>query len=101
MEEMGSSLGGVIGLLNPENLEKGDPKAIGKWLKLGADIFESRINDMDFQPWEMEKCKTGSRLKKAVQMYRKMAEEIEQMTEKHKIPFIHDDHTYRHNFKLI
>jgi hypothetical protein len=37
---------------------------------------------MDFQPWEGEKGKTGSRLKEAIRIYREMGKEIEQMTEK-------------------
>jgi hypothetical protein len=37
---------------------------------------------MDFQSWESEKGKTGSRLKEAVRIYREMGKEIEKMTEK-------------------
>ena len=35
---------------------------------------------MNFQSWEFEKGKAGSRLENSIIVYRKMSEEIEQMT---------------------
>ncbi len=35
---------------------------------------------MNFQSWEFEKDKAGSRLENSIIVYRKMSEEIEQMT---------------------
>jgi hypothetical protein len=72
MKDMGESSGGFIGLLNPEHLEKGDPKTLGKEIQKGANILENVIKYMDFQSWESEKGKTGSRLKEAVRIYREM-----------------------------
>ncbi|MEN6591930.1 MAG: hypothetical protein ABFC12_01650 [Methanobacterium sp.] len=78
---MGESPGGFLGLLNPETLEIGDPKSLGKEIQRGADILESGIDEIDFKPGELEKGKAGSRLKEAVRIYRLMGKEIEQMTE--------------------
>ena len=47
-----------------------------------ADILEKGIDYMDFEPWELERGKTGARLKEAVEIYRKMGEKMEQMDEK-------------------
>ncbi|HEY0196007.1 MAG TPA: hypothetical protein VGC02_00390 [Methanobacterium sp.] len=80
-ENMGESPGGFLGLLNPESLEIGDPKSLGKEIQRGADILESGIQEMDFKPLELEKGKAGSRLKEAVRIYSLMGKEIEQMTE--------------------
>lgn len=82
LKNMGENPGGFIGLLDPEYIENGDPKVLGKEIQLIADILENRIIDLNFKPWELEKGKTGSRLKEAVKIYRKMGEEIELMTEK-------------------
>lgn len=81
LEKMGESPGGFLGLLNPENLEIGDPKFIGKEMQRGAAILESGIIEIDFSPMELERGKTGSRLKEAVKVYGLMGKEIEQMTE--------------------
>ena len=80
IDEMGKKPGGFIGILDPEHLNKGDPKTLGKEMIRGADIIENSIKDMDFQPWEFEKGKTASRLIGAVKIYRKMGEEVETMT---------------------
>lgn len=80
-EYTGESPGGFLGLLNPENLEIGDPKSLGKEMRIGSGILESGINGMHFKPMELEKGKAGSRLKEAVRIYGLMGEEIEQITE--------------------
>ena len=82
IKDMGENPGGFIGLLKPEHLEKGDPKTLGEEIKRGAAILENGVNYMNFESWELEKGKTGSRLKESIQIYRKMGEEIEMMTEK-------------------
>ena len=82
INKIGESPGGFAGILKIEHLENGDPKTLGKELQRGADILEYGINQMNFETWELEKGKTGSRLKEALQTYRKMGEEIEKMDEK-------------------
>ena len=85
INEMGETPGGFLGFLNAETLENGDPKKItnslGKEMQMGADILENGANYMDFQPWEMEKGKAGSRLIEAIHIYREIGKEIEQMKE--------------------
>lgn len=78
---MGESPGGFLGLLDPESLEIGDPKYLGKEIQSGADILKSGIEEMNFKPLELEKGKAGSRLKEAVKIYNLMGKEIEKMTE--------------------
>lgn len=39
LKDMGENPGGFIGLLNAENLEKGNPKTLGKLIQTGADAF--------------------------------------------------------------
>ncbi|WP_414469207.1 hypothetical protein [Methanobacterium sp. ACI-7] len=81
IEDMGESPGGFISILKPEHLENGDPKTLGKQIQSAADYLDYFINHMDFEPWELEKGKIGSRLKNAVQIYRQMGVEIEMKTE--------------------
>lgn len=82
IKEIGGTPGGFAAIFKLEDLEEGDPKTLGREIKRGADILEKSFNFMDFQPWELEKGKTGARLKEAIRISRKMGEEIEQMDEK-------------------
>lgn len=81
IRDMGETPGGFIGLLNPEILEEGDPKKLGRQIQIMASILENRIEDIDFEPWEYEKGKTRSRLKESLGVYSEMGKEIENMTE--------------------
>jgi|GEM_PF-2089931 len=80
IKDMGETSGGFFSVVNPEIIEKGNPQEIGQELQITADILESRLNDIEFQPYEYEKGKTGSRLKGAINTLRKMGKEMENMT---------------------
>ena len=82
INDMGSQPGGFIGFLNPELIEEGDPKLLGKQIQIGATILKEGFNNMHFYPIEMEKGKSGYRLKESIEIYRQMGEEIEKMTQK-------------------
>lgn len=82
LKDVGETPGGFMGILNLELLEEGDPKALGNEIQRGADILEMQIQSMHFQPWELEEGKAGSRLKKALKVYREIGKEISQMTER-------------------
>lgn len=66
IKDMGENSGGFIGFLKPEFIEEGDTKTLGKEIQRGADILENGIYYIDFEPWELEEDKTGTRLKEAV-----------------------------------
>ncbi len=80
IDEMGETSGGFIGIVNPDVIEEGNPREIGQQLQEATDILESRLEDIEFQPYEYEKGKTRSRLKEALNTLRKMGKEMENMT---------------------
>lgn len=82
IKDIGGTPGGFLGVFDPKLIEEGDPKKLGREIQRGADILENGIKYIDFQPWEYEKGKTGSRLVNAINVYREMGVEIEQLTEK-------------------
>ena len=78
---MGDISGGFFSIVNPETIEKGNPKEIGQELQNAAEILENRLEDIEFQPYEYEKCKTRSRLEKALNTLREMGKEMANMTD--------------------
>lgn len=81
IKDMGETSGGFIGIVNLNTIEEGNIKEIGQELQKSADILESRLEDIEFQPYEYEKGKTRSRLKEALNTLREMGKEIENMTD--------------------
>ena len=80
IDKMGETPGGFIGITNLKTIEEGNPKEIGQGLQKSADLLESRLEDIEFQPYEYEKGKTRSRLKEALNTLREMGKEMENMT---------------------
>ena len=80
INKMGETPGGFIGVVNSDTIEKGNPKEIGQSLQKTADILESRLEDIEFEPYEYEKGKTRFRLKEALNTLREMGKEMENMT---------------------
>ncbi len=81
IKEMGDISGGFFSIVNPETIEKGNPKEIGQELQNAAEILENRLGDIKFQSYEYEKGKTRSRLEKALNTLREMGKEMENMTD--------------------
>jgi len=79
INDIGETPGGFFSFLSPEIIEEGDPSKIGRELQKGADILESRLEDIEFQPYEYEKGKTRSRLKEALNILREMGKEMEKI----------------------
>ena len=77
MDNIGETPGGFIGLTNSKMIEEGNPKEMGQGLQKVVDILESRLEDVEFQPYEYEKGKTRSRLKEALNTLREMGKEME------------------------
>jgi hypothetical protein len=80
VDKMGETPGGFIGITNLKTIEEGNPKEIGKWLQKTVDVLESRLEDVEFQPYEYEKGKTRPRLKEALNTLREMGKEMENRT---------------------
>ena len=51
-------------------------------IQIGATILKEGMDSKHFYPFDMEKGKSGYRLKESIQIYRQMGEEIENMTQK-------------------
>lgn len=81
IKDMGETSGGFISIVNPDIIEEGNPKKIGRALQRSADILENRLEDIKFEAYEYEKGKTRSRLKEALNTLRKMGKEMENMTD--------------------
>ena len=80
IDKMGETPGGFIGITNLKTIKECNPNEIGQGLQKAADILESRLEDIKFQPYEYEKGKTRPRLKEALNTLREMGKEMENMT---------------------
>ena len=82
LSDMGKTPGGIFGgFISPKIIEEGNPKEIGQMIQIGADFIESRMEDIEFQSYEYELGKTRSRLIEALNIYREMGKEMQNMTE--------------------
>ena len=79
IKDMGETSGGFFSFVSPDAIKEGNPKEIGQELQKGAYILENRLEDIEFQPYEYEKGKTGWRLKEALNTLRQMGKEMENM----------------------
>lgn len=80
ISDIGETPGGFIGIIDSDTIAEGNPKRIGQELQKATDILESRLEDIEFQPYEYEKGKTRSRLKESLNILREMGKEMENVT---------------------
>lgn len=79
INNMGEIPGGLFGIIPPKTIKEGNPEEIGRVMQRGADLIEIGIDNMQFESWEYEKGKTKSRITEAINVYRAMGKEMENM----------------------
>ena len=67
------------GVLDADVFRQGNPKKIGLLLQKTADVFQERMNNIEFEPWEHEAGKPRVRLGMAINDIRVIGKAMEEM----------------------